>query len=363
MQPSNSKNNQKTPDPIFVLMGSILFLLLGMIMELAFFAFAGLGFFIISIILFKKDGLVRPSFSFKGFFKKRKSQNNLKAHSMRKTLDNNSLEKSQKKQKQLEDKEHKLITKYKELQKPMETQNSNMEKLKEELEDFKLEENTVLRKEKMKKSEKEQDLKKLLKEIDKVHQERKALQKEEILSEQQVPKSIKENTEILDNLEIFKEKPLGRYDYVTFRVKEKVIQLLSDEELENLEQKKRMKYYSDSKFRKYCEEVRYNDIFLIYQDKLIPIAMVDGVYVYRDMIRMQLCNSKIAEIKIHNNDPNIVKGVAEDFAKVVLNTSLLPLEKLEELNKFSANRLQKMILDYKNDILHPLDYVLGDKIL
>lgn len=357
----NSKGN-KSPDPVFVLMGSIVLLLLGMATGLTFFAFAGLGIFIISIILIKEEGLSKPSI-FTGIRlpKRKKASKKSETPSVddKKCLNTEKDEVSQnKKVKQKSSKASKVI--------------SDNDK------SFKVDQNDIAYAESLMKDSENSNVKKMHHsssekmehEIEKESTPKKVIKKEELLQKEEAVSEentitnvhqVQNKKEQLVNLEVFKAESGGRYQYISFRVKEKVIQLLSDEEMEKLEEKKRMKLYNNSKFRRYCDDVYYNDVFFLYHEKLIPIAMIDGIYLYRDTIRMQLCNGQLLGLQVHHNNIEIITKVAKEFAENVLQMSLLPKEKIDELNEFSVSRLQKMIKDYKNGVLQPLDYVIGDK--
>jgi hypothetical protein len=90
--------------------------------------------------------------------------------------------------------------------------------------------------------------------------------------------------------------------------------------------------------------------------------MVDGVYFYRDSLRIRLCNGELFFIKVNNiNNSESFKEALETFCKDVLQINLIAGEKVSELISYSDTRHHKMQNEYKLGIIQPLDYVLGNK--
>ena len=223
------------------------------------------------------------------------------------------------------------------------------------------------------KEAREKELQNLHAKIKDIQQAKEALQKEEaqdLRESGNVPartESVEESKRVWNSMNAFASEVSEiseRYHCITLGIGDKAVPLIDNPKLQELENKKRFKRYTNNLFRRYCDsEVFYNEIFIRVGSRLVPIAMIDGVYLYRDTLRFQLCNEQIFVLVFNCNKADILQQVVSDFAQEVLGRSLIEKDKVKELAAYSKSRHQQMLREYRMGQLQPLDYILGDKII
>lgn len=373
-----------SPDPILVGLGGLALILLGVIVSSPFIVFCGLCICIISVILLIEGGRKRLPSLFELGKKIKTVAGNVKLSKSAKTKDKQRvLEEKQKKHKEhrkyLEEEEKQLATQINKLHESSKKSIDELEEFKKELKncDFSEEDNNEKAEMLVKKEEavREEKIKmeQLSKQLNKVQAEKQILQKQEESDAKELEKI---NLQIEDKVEPIKEKKVLNtmdafgteeddgecFSFISLKINNESYQLLSDEELNTLVKKKKMKCYNNFRFRQHCDDVYFNELFFKYHNKIIPLAMVDGAYFYRDSLRIRLCNGDFFFIKVSKlSNVDTLHDVFDEFCKEVLRTPLLGQEKMNELLAFSENRFRKMVKEYQDGILQPLDYVLGDK--